>query len=87
VRPATARAVAGATAAGGQGGALLINGDDLAVTDRHVSVMLPSGASAGASVLSLDLAGQRYVVPIDAMPYLGKGLDPSLFDVTALAKG
>ncbi|MCW2505614.1 MAG: hypothetical protein JWO79_3898 [Actinomycetia bacterium] len=31
-------------------------------------------------------SGDLYVVPASALPYLGRSLDPSLFDVTALAR-
>jgi hypothetical protein len=30
------------------------------------------------------VAGQAYEIPADALPYLGRGLSPSLFRVTSL---
>jgi hypothetical protein len=71
---------------GGAAPALLINGDSVQVTGRNVSVLQPAGMGGAGSVLGLDLAGQRYVVPMEALPYLGRGLDPDLFDVDALAR-
>lgn len=66
--------------------ALLINGDSLTDADGKVSVRQPPGTDGEGSVLSLNLAGQRYVVPVEALPYLGRGLDPDLFDVATLTK-
>ena len=72
---------------------LLLNGD--------LAVPAAAPAAPGACVISFDfvvtpgLAGQvqtllvggkHYVVPVAAAPYLGRGLDPSLFDVGALAR-
>ncbi len=84
-RVAATRAVP-APPAGGAVSALLINGDSVQVTGRNVSVLQPAGMGGAGSVLGLDLAGQRYVVPVEALPYLGRGLDPDLFDVAALAR-
>lgn len=33
----------------------------------------------------LRLGGKTYVMPITAAPYLGRGLDPGLFETGALA--
>ena len=38
-----------------------------------------------AATLSYRLSGHHYVIPAAAIPYLGRGLDWSLFDVSALA--
>jgi hypothetical protein len=43
------------------------------------------GSSAGP-VESFSLGGRSYLVPADAVPYLGHGLDPALFDVRALLR-
>jgi hypothetical protein len=45
-------------------------------------------ASQGVArqVTTVDVRGHRYVIPADAEPYLGRYLDPQLFDVTALAE-
>jgi hypothetical protein len=46
----------------------------------------PSGAADDGFVSwQLGPAGDHYVIPVDALPYLGKGLDRSLFDVTTLS--
>ncbi|UWE07750.1 molybdopterin-binding protein [Actinacidiphila bryophytorum] len=48
--------------------------------------LLPGGGAAGA-LLSFGVGGgDRYTLPADAMPQIGRGLDLSLFDVTALAR-
>jgi hypothetical protein len=58
----------------------LINGDRLAG-----GVVLPAHRGAGA-LLTLRANGTTYVIPAVAVPYLGHGLDPSLFDVAALQR-
>jgi len=68
---------------------LLINGDRLEVsggTPPSVAVA-PSGSGFAASVIELRLAGKTYAIPAAAFAYLGRGLDPSLFDVQALPPG
>ncbi len=45
----------------------------------------PSGAKDGG-VVTWRNGGDTYALPAEALPYLGKGLDLSLFDVTALAR-
>ncbi|HET9894233.1 MAG TPA: hypothetical protein VFQ44_04815 [Streptosporangiaceae bacterium] len=66
---------------------LMINGDRLTV--RHmptgeVSSMIP--APDGGATLTLRIAGTTYDVPVDALPYLGRGLDPSLFNRALLER-
>ncbi|HEY1920367.1 MAG TPA: hypothetical protein VGH27_32765 [Streptosporangiaceae bacterium] len=45
-----------------------------------------SGVASGGQVQMLTLGGQSYVLPGWALPYLGRGLDPRLCDVAALAQ-
>ena len=52
---------------------------------RASYLLRPAGAGDDGVVSWQPPAGDHYVVPVDALPYLGKGLDRSLFDVTALA--
>ena len=66
---------------------LLINGI------RLMSTPAPRGGqaimllrSAGDGLLSLKLGSVREEIPADALPYLGRGLDPSLFSVAALQR-
>jgi hypothetical protein len=82
----TATRAVPAPAAGEVATALLINGDSVEAAGRNVSVLQPAETDGQGSVLGLNLAGQRYVVPVEALPYLGRGLDPDLFDVAALTK-
>jgi len=87
--PATVARVMAAPAAPGAdeaASALLINGDSVTESGGRVSVLRPPGTDGEGPVLSLDLAGQRYVVPVEALPYLDNGLDPDLFNVAALTK-
>ena len=51
---------------------------------RGTAIVLPAGR-AGGPLLGLSMAGRSYLLPPDAVPYLGRGLAPSLFDVGALA--
>lgn len=83
-------ATGGPTAAGGQRRQLLlINGDRLLAGRRpggapyHAVTAAPDGG-ANQALASLRVGGQTYVVPADALPYLGRGLDPSLFSVSRL---
>lgn len=47
--------------------------------------ILPGAAGrTGQAMVQLGAGGHSYLIPNDALPYLGRGLDPSLFDVDAL---
>src|SRR5262249_58367893 len=48
------------------------------------AVVLPADGASGP-LLGLTMAGRSYLLPPDAMPYLGRGLAPSLFDAASLA--
>jgi hypothetical protein len=47
-----------------------------------------AGGAGGApgSLVTMSRAGRSYAIPAAALPYLGHGLDPSLFDVRALQR-
>lgn len=64
----------------------LPTGDQVAVTsaDGHTQAETAPGGSE-AYVGFDDATGDHYVVPAEAQPWFGRGLDRSLFDVTALA--
>jgi hypothetical protein len=68
---------------------LLINGDRLAVTGTpggpRAGTVLPGRPALAGTLVSLPIGGASYEVPVDALPYLDHGLDPSLFDLSALA--
>lgn len=49
-------------------------------------VVLPAPGAAAAYESSQAADGDRYVIPAIAIPYIGRGLDRSLFDVSALAR-
>jgi hypothetical protein len=82
-----------APAAGtGLGAALtLINGDRVLASSspagsRTVVVWPAPGTRQATSAAELRVGGQGFVIPLTAVPYLGHGLDLSLFDVGALAR-
>ena len=67
---------------------LLINGDRLMVTSGpagRVTVGVRAAAARDA-VTSLRFGGQVMEIPTAALPYLGRGLSPSLFRLSALEK-
>jgi hypothetical protein len=84
---AAAGPAAGSTGQAGGGRLLLINGDQLAVTTaggRSLIAVRP--AARPDALLSLRLGGQRAEIPAVALPYLNRGLSPSLFTVSALQR-
>lgn len=68
----------------------LVTGDQVVVTDRPGQqpsyAVQPAADGADAFTSYDDASGDHYAVPVVALPYLGKGLDLSLFDVTRLAQ-
>jgi hypothetical protein len=67
---------------------LLINGDRLMVRTGpggRLSVGLRAAARPDA-INSMRFGGQTLEIPAAALPYLGRGLSPSLFSLTALEK-
>ena len=98
---ATATTAAGAVLAswagparrGGTGAAaplLVINGDRVLVSRGggvHAATIqrAPGGVLAG-SLAMLRFGARSFLVPVAALPYLGHGLDPRLFDVSALVR-
>jgi hypothetical protein len=72
---------------------LLINGLQLVVRPgpggRPVTVLMPprpASPAGAAAVLTMGHPGRVSEVPADALPFLGRGLDPALFSVTALQR-
>jgi len=87
--PAAATSAGAASAAPGKAAAVtLINGDQLAVKSSPAGVPEVAVRKAGGtdSLLSLRLGGTSYEIPADALPYLGHGLDPSLFSLANLQR-
>jgi len=89
-KPAAVRTgAAPAQAVAAQRDALLVNGDRIAITSgpggRSAVTVIPSARGFAGSLLRLSAGGTSYEIPAVALPYLGRGLDPSLFDVSALA--
>ncbi|HET7016472.1 MAG TPA: S8 family serine peptidase [Streptosporangiaceae bacterium] len=78
-----------AGAAGSAGAVILITGDRAVLAGApggpRVAAMVPASHVAGAGAYQVIGRGDTaLVVPAVALPYLGRGLDPSLFNVAAL---
>jgi hypothetical protein len=65
---------------------LLLNGDRMIIDGKSSNFEL-AGSGFAAAVTELRLAGREYAVPDVALPFLGHGLDLSLFDIAALPAG
>ena len=65
---------------------LLLNGDRLVVTGKSTAIAL-AGGGFNAALTELRLSGREYVIPDVALPFLGHGLDLSLFDIAAQPGG
>jgi hypothetical protein len=67
----------------------LLNGDRIAIvagpSGQPTVAILGTTPGIGGALLNFSVGGASYEVPADALPYLGRGLDPSLFDVADLA--
>ena len=67
----------------------LITGDQVSVhtsANGKPTFSTRPAAGSGGFVSYQDGTGDRYVIPAVALPYLGRQLDPSLFDVSALIR-
>ncbi|GAA1990706.1 hypothetical protein GCM10009838_62460 [Catenulispora subtropica] len=65
---------------------VLPTGDRVVVhTGASAGVAIEKGAGASDAFATFTVGGDHYVVPSEAVPYLGHGLDLSLFDTTRLA--
>jgi hypothetical protein len=65
---------------------LLLNGDQMIIEGKSTNFRL-AGGGFDAAVTELRLAGREYAVPDVALPFLGHGLDLSLFNIAALPSG
>ena len=91
---AAARPAASTPAATGAGGAarriLMINGDRLlavsAAGGPRILGILPGAAGPAGRLIGLGLGGTVLEIPEVALPYLGRGLAPGLFEPSALAR-
>lgn len=65
---------------------LLINGAQVATGNDGASpAILPAGHGLAGMVETLRLGSRTLVIPMAALPFLGRGLSPGLFDLGALA--
>jgi hypothetical protein len=92
-RPAPASAGPGVLTAAARAWArtvVLITGDRLMAAGAQVGrqgvAVLPAGSGRGGSLLGLGVGGRSYEIPAAAVPYLGQGLDMSLFNVGDLLR-
>ena len=66
---------------------LLINGAWAAPGDNGAGPMIfPAGHGLAGQVELLRLGSRTLMIPIPALPFIGHGLSPSLFDLSALAR-
>ena len=84
-------AEAATVAAGASRSVLLINGDRVQAARTATGwtagrVTSPDTGNLARSLLVLGTGSQTYLIPAAAAPYLGRGLDPRLFEFSALAK-
>lgn len=74
--------------AGGASQVLMLNGDRLIVRPAPrgggLAALIP--APFGKAVITLHVNGATYDIPADALPYLGRALDPSLFNLAMLER-
>jgi hypothetical protein len=68
---------------------LLADGERVLVTragsGTEVGPVWPAGNDPANVSISLSAGGGTYDLPLDALPFLGRGLDPKLFDAAVLA--
>jgi len=68
-------------------GLLLINGARVGTGDNGSKpVIFPVGHGLAGAVQVLRLGSRSLVIPMAALPFLGRGLSPSLFEMSALAR-
>ncbi len=84
----TATAAAAAAAPAGQQPVFLVTGE--LITTGTAGVSITAGAPGDepgpvGPLQELRLGGKTYVLPVTGVPYLGRGLDPSLFQPSVLA--
>lgn len=70
---------------------LLLNGDQVLVSAAQggpytAGIKQGPGTMLTRSLLRLRVAGRGFLIPMAALPYLGHGLDMSLFDVSGLQR-
>lgn len=84
---APAAAAQGPAAALSQRAITIINGDRVVTRygpGLQTDAVAPVGNKINQALLRLSVAGRAYEIPADALPYLGRGLSPSLFEVSSL---
>lgn len=68
----------------------LLNGDRVSIVrgpaGQPTVTILGTAPGLGGRLIHLSLGGASYEIPVDALAYAGRGLDPSLFNVADLAR-
>jgi hypothetical protein len=85
---AAMRSAATGTATAAARPVLLINGDQIVLrkTPGGGQAIALLAAPGSGPLSGLDLGHRIETIPADAQPYLGQGLDPSLFDLSSLQR-
>ena len=68
----------------GPGSALWLPGGPAIEASGGTNTVLSGGGSLRDTMMSLAIGGSSYQIPVDALPYLGHGLDPALFNTADL---
>ena len=84
--PAAVRAAPQTAARAGAdtGTALWLPGGPAVGVSGGMSTVLSGGGTLQDTVVSLAIGHSSYQIPVDALPYLGHGLDPGLFNTADL---
>lgn len=64
----------------------LVTGEKVRVQGSSVTPVQPASGTGSSAFTTFNLAGDHYVIPAEAVPYLGSLLDPRLFDVSYLVR-
>lgn len=64
----------------------LVTGDKVRVRQSPGGAVSAAPSGGGAAFVSLNWAGDQFMIPDEAVPFLGSVLDPRLFDVSYLAR-
>jgi hypothetical protein len=89
VQPAAVQPVPAQPVTAAARSVLLVNGDRLTVRtlpEGRSEISVLSAASDHDGLVSLRRGGDTEMIPEDALPYLGRGLDASLFDIPLLLR-
>src|SRR5271170_1629538 len=84
VRAAPQAAAHASAGTAGTGPALWLPGGPGIEVSGGTSTVMSSGGTLPDTLVSLAIGSSSYQIPVDALPYLGHGLDPGLFNTANL---